>query len=47
MDDSSKEEEEEVEESNQSNEERMIHALMKKLPKDKQIDMLVNMEQDF
>ena len=48
MDDSSKEEEEEdVEESSQSNEEQVIHALLKKLPKDKRINMLINMEQDF
>ena len=45
MDDES-EEEEEVEESHQSEEERLIRAL-KKLPKDRQINMLVNMEQDF
>jgi hypothetical protein len=45
MDDSS--DEEEVEESSQSNEEQVICALMKKLPQDKQINMLVNMEQDF
>ena len=46
MDDVSEEEEEEVEESHQSEEERLIHAL-KKLPKDRQINMIVNMEQDF
>ena len=46
MDDSS-EEEEDVEESSQSNEEQVIHALLKKLPKDKRINMLINMEQDF
>ena len=45
MDDESKEEEE-VKESHQSEEERLIHTL-KKLPKDRQINMLVNMEQDF
>ena len=47
MDDSSKEEEEDAEESSQSNEEQVIHTLLKKLPKDKQINMLINMEQDF
>ena len=46
MDDASEEEEEEVEESHQSEEARLIHTL-KKLPKDQQINMLVNMEQDF
>ena len=46
MDDASEEEEEEVEQSHQSEEEQLIHAL-KKLPKDQQINMLVNMEQDF
>ena len=45
MDDVS-EEEEEVKESHQFEEEQLIHAL-KKLPKDQQINMLVNMEQDF
>jgi hypothetical protein len=45
MDDSS-DKEEEVKESSKSNEE-VIHALIKKLPKDKQINMLINMEQDF
>ena len=45
MDDES-EEEEEVKESHQSEEEQLIRAL-KKLPKDRQINMLVNMEQDF
>ena len=44
MDDVS-EEEEEVKESHQS-EEQLIHTL-KKLPKDQQINMLVNIEQDF
>ena len=46
MDDSS-EEEEEVTESNQSNEEKVINALMKKLTKEQRINMLINMEQDF
>ena len=46
MDDESEEEEEDVEESHQSEEERLICAL-KKLPKDRRINMLVNMEQDF
>ena len=40
-------EEEDVEESSQSNEEQVIHTLLKKLLKDKQINMLINMEQDF
>ena len=44
MDDSS---EEEVTESNQSNEEKVINALMKKLTKEQWINMLINMEQDF
>ena len=44
MDDSS---EEEVTESSQSNEEKVINALMKKLTKEQQINMLINMEQDF
>jgi hypothetical protein len=44
MDNSS--DEEEVEESSQSNEE-VTCAVIKKLPKDKQINMLINMEQDF
>ena len=51
MDGSSEEEEEEEEdvtESNQSNEEKVINALMKKLStKEQQINMLINMEQDF
>jgi hypothetical protein len=46
MDDSS-DEEEDVAESSQSNEEQVIHALMKKLPKEQWINMLINMEQDF
>ena len=46
MDDSSKEEEE-VTESSQLNEEKVINALMKKLTKEQQINMLINMEQDF
>jgi hypothetical protein len=45
MDDSS--DEEDVAESGQSNEEQVIHALMKKLPKEQRINMLINMEQDF
>jgi hypothetical protein len=44
MDDSS--DEEDVAESSQSNEEQVIRALMKKLPKE-QRNMLINMEQDF
>jgi hypothetical protein len=44
--DNSSNEEEEVKESSQSNEE-VICTLIKKLPKDKQINMLANMEQDF
>jgi DNA-directed RNA polymerase specialized sigma24 family protein len=46
MDDSS-DEEEDVAESSQSNEEQVIRALMKKLPKEQRINMLINMEQDF
>jgi hypothetical protein len=46
MDDSS-DEEEDVAESSQSNKEQVIHALMKKLPKEQRINMLINMEQDF
>ena len=46
MDDSS-EEEEDVAESSQSNEEKVINALMKKLTKEQRINMLINMEQDF
>ena len=42
----SEEEEEVVKESHQSEEEWLICAL-KKLPKDQQINMLINMEQDF
>ena len=44
---SSEEEEEDVAESSQLNKEQVIHALMKKLPKEQQINMLINMEQDF
>ena len=33
--------------SSQLSEEQVIHALMKKLPKEQRIDMLINMEQDF
>ena len=50
MDGSSEEEEEEEEdvtESSQLNEEKVISALMKKLTKEQQINMLINMEQDF
>ena len=47
MDGSSKEEEEDVTESSQSNEEKVINALMKKLTKEQRINMLINMEQDF
>ena len=48
MDGSSEEEEEEdVAESSQLNEEKVINALMKKLTKEQQINMLINMEQDF
>jgi hypothetical protein len=46
MDDSS-DEEEDVAESSQSNEEQVICALMKKLPKEQRINMLINMEQHF
>jgi hypothetical protein len=45
MDDSSNEED--VAESSQSNEEQVIRALMKKLPREQRINMLINMEQDF
>ncbi|KAF8654304.1 hypothetical protein AX14_008256 [Amanita brunnescens Koide BX004] len=38
---------EEAEESQPSNEEMQIQALLKKLPKDQHLDMLVSMEQDF
>ena len=34
-------------EISQSNEEKVINALMKKLTKEQQINMLINMEQDF
>ena len=47
MDGSSKEEEEDVTESSQSNEEKVINALMKKLTKEQRINMVINMEQDF
>ena len=47
MDGSSKEEEEDVTESSQSNEGQVICTLMKKLPKEQRINMLINMEQDF
>jgi hypothetical protein len=45
--DDSSDEEEDVTESSQSNEEQVIRALMKKLPKEQRINMLINMEQDF
>jgi hypothetical protein len=45
--DDSSEEEEDVGESSQSNEEQVIRTLMKKLPKEQRINMLINMEQDF
>ena len=45
--DGSSEEEEDVAESSQSNEEKVINALMKKLTKEQWINMLINMEQDF
>ena len=47
MDGSSDEEEEDITESSQLNEEKVINALMKKLTKEQQINMLINMEQDF
>ena len=47
MDGSSEEEEEDITESSQWNEEKVINALMKKLTKEQQINMLINMEQDF
>ena len=47
MDGSSEEEEEDVAESSQLNKEQVIRALMKKLPKEQLINMLINMEQDF
>jgi hypothetical protein len=46
-DDSGEEEEEDVAESSQSNKEVLICALIKKLPKEQRINMLINMEQDF
>ena len=45
MDGSSKEED--VAQSSQLNKEQVICALMKKLPKEQRINMLINMEQDF
>jgi hypothetical protein len=45
--DDSSDEEEDVAESSQLNEEQVIRALMKKLPKEQRINMLINMEQDF
>jgi hypothetical protein len=45
--DDSSDEEEDVAESSQSNKEQVIRALMKKLPKEQRINMLINMEQDF
>ena len=47
MDGSSEEEEEDATESSQSNKEKVINALMKKLTKEQWINMLINMEQDF
>ena len=45
--DSSASSDEEAEESQPSNEEVQIRALLKKLPKDQHMDMLVSLEQDF
>ena len=45
--DGSSEKEEDVTESSQSNEEKVINVLMKKLTKEQPINMLINMEQDF
>jgi hypothetical protein len=45
--DDSSDEEEDVAESSQLNKEQVIRALMKKLPKEQRINMLINMEQDF
>ena len=45
--DSSASSDEEAEESQPSNEEMQIRVLLKKLPKDQRIDMLVSREQDF
>jgi hypothetical protein len=45
MDDSS--DEEDVAESSQSNEEQVIRTLMKKLPKEQWINMLINMNRIF
>ena len=45
--DSSASSDEEAKESQPSNKEMQIRALLKKLPKDQRIDMLVSMEQDF
>jgi len=45
--DSSASSDEEAEESQPSNEEVQIRALLKKLPKDQRMDMLVSLEQDF
>ena len=47
MDGSSEEEEEDITESGQSNKEKVINALMKKLTKEQRINMLINIEQDF
>jgi hypothetical protein len=45
--DSSASSDDEAEESQPSNKEMQIQALMKKLPKDQHLNMLVSMEQDF
>ena len=45
--DSSASSDEEAKESQPSNKEMQIRALLKKLPKDQRLDMLISMEQDF
>ena len=45
--DSSASSDEEAEESQPLNEEVQIQVLLKKLPKDQRMDMLVSLEQDF
>ena len=45
--DSSASSDDEAKESQPSNEEMQIQVLMKKLPKDQHLDILVSMEQDF
>ena len=45
--DSSASSDEEAKESQPSNEEMQIRVLLKKLPKDQRVDMLISMEQDF